>query len=348
MNLLVNSNFEEGHHHQDGVMELVVPDHWHLYFLDNEDFPGIGNPPAYRPESVVWNRAGTGPHQQKYFLDGDFCVKVFKAWAPVYFALTQHAEGLTPGRKYRFTAQVHPDIVEEYTGSGKEYAGDMWAAEARAGWSAPDAGASWPQFEEDGDIRWSEWFNMNNGNLTYGEYGDVWVEFSAPDSGEVRVWVECKAKWGLSNNWFMDAFSLVAVEGPTEEPIEEPTEEPIEEPIEEPTEEPAERPVEQEKPRGTPRIPYDRTYILLPNDIRLDMALAAMRAAHEKKSTVGFSADDAGIGDLDDRRIVCVNPRTIGTGLTQDWYDEHYPGVEFDIVEATDSTELEAKLKDAL
>ena len=73
-----------------------------------------------------------------------------------------------------------------------------------------------------------------------------------------------------------------------------------------------------------------------------------MRAAYNKKSTLGFSADDAGIGDLDNRRIVCVNPQDIGTGLDQAWYDEHYAGVTFDALQASDPDELEAKLKDVL
>lgn len=322
MNLLINPGFEEGHHHQDGIAELVVPDGWYLYYLDNANFPGIGTPPAYRPESVVWNIQGAPPDERSlFFLDGDYCLKVFKAWAPVYFALTQHVTGLTAGTRYRFTAQVFPDIVEEYSGGEKVRPRDIWAAEARAGWSTPDT--PWPA-GGDGEISWAEWFNKASGNFEFGQYGDVWAEFTAPANGEVRVWLECKAKWGFENNWFMDAFSLVAIEdGDGDGDGEEP-------------------------PRGAPRVPYKRTYILLPEDLPLDMVLAAMRAAYPGKNTAGFSADDAGIGDLDDRRIVCVNPKDIGTGLTQDWYDEHYAGVRFDIVEAADPAELEAKLKDVL
>jgi hypothetical protein len=325
MNLLTNPNFTEGHHHQDNIAELVVPDGWYLHYLDDARFPGIGpppTPPAYRPESVVWNINDAPVHERPlFFLQGDYCLKVFKAWAPVYFALTQRVKRLTPGERYRFTAQVFPDIVEKYVEGQKVWPTDVWAAEARAGWSAPNT--PWPQ-GQDGEISWSEWFNKASGNFEYGQYGDVWVEFDAPTTGEVRVWLECKAKWGFQNNWFMDAFSLAAVEGEGDDGEEE------------------------EKPRGAPRVPYDRTYVLLPTGLPLNMVLAATRAAHSSKSTVGFSADDAGIGDLDNRRIVAVNPAAIGTGLTQDWYDEHYPGVNFDTVEAADPSELEAELNDAL
>jgi hypothetical protein len=332
-NLLTNPGFNDGHHHQDNIAEVVVPDAWHLYYLDNAKFPGIGagGPPAYRPESVVWNIKGAPEHEKDlFFLDGIYCLKVFKAWAPVYFALTQHVKGLTPGKRYRFNAQVFPDIVETYSGSKKVRPGDIWSAEARAGWSHPDT--PWPK-GQDGEVNWSEWFNKASGNFEFGEYGDVWVDFTAPDSGEARVWLECKAKWGFQNNWFMDAFSLVEV-GETVDGEEEEEEEGEGE--------------EKKAPRGTPRVPYNRTYVLLPTSLSLAMALAAMRAAYDKKSTLGFSADDAGIGDLDIRRVVCVNPQDIGTGLDQAWYDEHYPGVTFEAVQASDPSELETRLKDVL
>ena len=334
MNLLTNPSFEEGHHHQDNITELVVPDGWCLHYLDNEDFPGIGNPPAYRPESVVWNRGDAPAHEvDLYFLDGVYCLKVFKPWAPVYFALVQHVEELTPGKRYRFTAQVFPDIVREYRDGKKIRPQDIWAAEARAGWSASDT--SWPRGQDpDGGqgIHWSDWFNKSRGNLEFGQYGDVWVELTAPASGEVRVWLECKAKWGFQNNWFMDAFSLEAVDGSDGED-------------ENGDENGADG---EEKSRGAPRVPYSRTYILLPQTLPLGMTLAAVRAAYDTKSTIGFSVDDAGIGDLDKRRVVAVNPSDIGTGLTQAWYDEYYPGVEFNTVEADDPAELEAELKEKL
>jgi hypothetical protein len=339
MSVLKNASFEEGHHYQNNISELVVPDKWHLHYLNDERFPGIGNPPAYRPESVTWYIEDAPSHERElYFLDGDYCLKVFKPWAPVYFALTQRVEGLTPGKRYRFTANVFPDIVKDYSGDQKIRPDDIWAAEARAGWSAPDT--PWPRGQDPSGgqgITWSDWFNKANGTLEFGAYGDVTVTFTAPDSGEVRVWLECKAKWGFENNWFMDAFSLVPVgEGPGDEEDDE----------DESTEEGEGG--EATKPRGAPRIDYARTYVLLPKDVSREMATAAMRAVYATKNTVGFSADDAGIGDLDQRRVVCVNPQNIGEGLTQDWYEEHYPGVEFDAVESEDPDTLERKLKDKL
>jgi hypothetical protein len=381
MNLLTNPGFDQGHYHQDDVAELVVPDGWYLYYIDNDTFPGCGNPPAFRPESVVWNVKDAPEWEQDlYFLSGEYCLKVFKAQAPVYFALTQAVSGLTPGASYRFTAQVYPDIVTDYRDGQKIRPGDIWHAEARVGWSDPDT--PWPR-AEDGDVNWAKWFNVQNQNFQFGVYNEIWQEFRAPPSGEVRVWLECKAKWGdAENNWFMDAFSLVPVgvdagpaphpepapaPGPVSQPeptpetspgpapIPEPAPGPVSEPepspgpISGPSPGPAPSPAPAPQPaRGAPRAQYARTYLLLPQSLTPPMVVTAMRVAYETFATVGFSADDAGVGDLDQRRVVCVNPEQIGTGLNQAWYDQYYPGVKFVSVSAHNPADLEATLKAVL
>jgi len=329
MNFLQNPNFDEGHHHQDNITEIVVPDGWRLYWLDNVIFPGSASP-AYRPESTVW-WIYHAPEVEKplFFLTGDFCWKVFKAFAPLYFAVTQTVTGLTPGQRYRFTAKVFPDIVEEYSPTGKIWARDIWAAEARAGWSAPDT--PWPE-GADGDIAWTEWFNIHNGNFAFGQYCDVWVEFVAPEDGRAQIWLECKAKWGFANNWFMDAFTLTEVASPPE-PEPQPEPEPEPEP-------------ELPSPRGKPRVQYERTYVLMPSDCPTSWMTAVARVALPFQVTLGFSADDAGIGDLDSRTVIAVAPSHIGTGLTAAWYAENYPGVTFIPLEVNSAIELEQRLSE--
>lgn len=338
MNLLKNANFDEGHYHQDNITEIVTPNDWYLYWIDKQVFKGAESP-AYRPESVVWNIKDAPPHEKPiFFLSGNYCWKVFKASAPVYFAATQVVSGLTPGAKYRFDAQVYPDIVTGYAGGKKVRPGDIWSAEARAGWSAP--GAPWPR-SEDGDIAWGGWFNMYNKNFVFGEYNNVWVEFEAPASGEVRVWIECKAKWGFENNWFMDAFSLKQVgEAPPISSI------PVQPPLQpRPPEQPV-TPATTAPGRGAPRIPYARTYILLPKNIATELLQVAVKVAQEYHATVGFSPDDAGIGDLNLRRVICVNPEQILTGLDQVWYDVYYPGVIFaPVASVANAADLERRLK---
>jgi len=325
MNLLQNPNFDQGHHHQDNITEIVVPDGWRLYWLDNVVFPGSSTP-AYRPESTVWY-IQHAPEVEKplFFLTGEFCWKVFKAFSPLYFAVTQPVTGLTPGAHYRFTAKVFPDIVEQYGPNGKVWARDIWAAEARAGWSAPNT--PWAQ-GQDGAIEWTEWFNIQSGNFTFGRYCDVWVEFVAPADGKAQIWLECKAKWGFANNWFMDAFTLTEVT-----PLPEPEPEPEPEPV----------PV-----RGAPRVQYPRTYVLLPPNCPVNWVTAAARTVLTFQVTLGFSADDAGIGDLDSRTVIAVNPEDIGTGLSAAWYAEHYPGTTYIPLKAGTASELEARLYNLL
>jgi len=90
----------------------------------------------------------------------------------------------------------------------------------------------------------------------------------------------------------------------------------------------------------TARTPYDRFYILIPQyeDESLCRAwivgLASLVARN--KTTIGFSVDDAGNGDGLNRRVVyAVQPEKIGTGLTQAWFDQWYPGTTFIPTDAT-------------
>lgn len=97
--------------------------------------------------------------------------------------------------------------------------------------------------------------------------------------------------------------------------------------------------------RGAPREQYKRTYILMPQGLGPDWWHAAARGTAGKENTIGSSADDAGIGDLDNREIIAVNPHLIGSGLGQSWYDEYYPGAKMAAVTADTPAQLEIALK---
>jgi hypothetical protein len=105
----------------------------------------------------------------------------------------------------------------------------------------------------------------------------------------------------------------------------------------------------EEKPRGHPRVQYERTYVLLPPDADAAWAHAVVDGAWEgKRYTIGSSADDAGIGDLDVRRILAVNPQrwSGGAGALERFYAEHYPGVDYQALTAATPQELAQKLSD--
>ena len=56
--------------------------------------------------------------------------------------------------------------------------------------------------------------------------------------------------------------------------------------------------------------------------------------------TLGFSADDAAIGDLDQRHVVAVNPET-WPGSLADFYAQNYPGINFKPIRAASPEELQ-------
>ena len=91
--------------------------------------------------------------------------------------------------------------------------------------------------------------------------------------------------------------------------------------------------------RGSPRMQYKRTYILLPPSANSDWALAAIGATwDDHRYTVGASADDAGVGSLDVRNIIAVNPGEWGD--LGAFYAEHYPGVSTEYVHASTPEQL--------
>ncbi|HDQ73142.1 MAG TPA: hypothetical protein ENN19_13780 [Chloroflexi bacterium] len=97
--------------------------------------------------------------------------------------------------------------------------------------------------------------------------------------------------------------------------------------------------------RGDPREQYQRTYVLLPPGANSAWALAVVDSTwDQERYTIGSSADDAGIGDLNVRRVIAVNPENWPTDLKA-FFDEHYPGVEYQAVKADNPQELRNKLR---
>lgn len=98
-------------------------------------------------------------------------------------------------------------------------------------------------------------------------------------------------------------------------------------------------------PAGSPRTEYRRVYVLLPPTADQKWLLAAARGSFDGRFTIGFSADDAGVGDLAYRHVLSVNPHHWPQVLTDAWFKQHYPGVKFTAVVANSPEDLEAWLK---
>ena len=103
---------------------------------------------------------------------------------------------------------------------------------------------------------------------------------------------------------------------------------------------------EAEEPRGHPRTQYERTYVLLSPNADAAWARAVVAGAwNRKRYTIGGSADDAGIGDLDVRRVIAVNPQEwAGSQSLGDFFQQYYPGVEYKPITAATPAELAQKL----
>ncbi|MCA9955448.1 MAG: hypothetical protein KC434_12050, partial [Anaerolineales bacterium] len=98
-------------------------------------------------------------------------------------------------------------------------------------------------------------------------------------------------------------------------------------------------------PSDSARMSYRRVYILLPPTASQKWVLAAARGGYDGRFTIGFSADDAGIGNLENRHVLAVNPHHWPEVLTASWFQQHYPGVKFTAVVANQPEDLEAWLK---
>ena len=101
-------------------------------------------------------------------------------------------------------------------------------------------------------------------------------------------------------------------------------------------------------PSGAPRLDYRRTYVLLPPTADETWFAAAARGSFSGRYTVGFSADDAGIGEVRERHVIAVNPHHWPETLTSAWYQHHYPGTTFEAVVANSAADLEAWLREQI
>lgn len=201
-NLLTNPGFENGHHHQDGIAEIVVPDGWRLNWVDDAPFSDSYNGlPAYRPETVVWDATGGIPAGEAgLWRDGIFTFKLFKSWAPMYAALSQDVSGLQVGRRYQLVAPVYTDI---YDWEGRKVPPtDASHGQVRLG--ASPVGAAW---RNEAAIAYSGW-----SYAAYGNYATYTFDFTVTQAS-MTVWIEVKGTYPHSNNgFFMDTLALYALD----------------------------------------------------------------------------------------------------------------------------------------
>jgi LysM repeat protein len=216
VNLIQNGSFEGGYYKQDNITELAVPNSWRLYYVDNGTFPGIfPGQVAYRPETVIWHRAQAPDNERALFWrDGDYTLKIFKPWAPLYSALMQNVGGLQVGANYTLSVHVFVDVVDHYDGAAKvppaidaEHNDDV---QLRLG--AGQLGASWRDATA---IGYGGWANAGNRSPFHQSSVLLSHTFRATAS-QMSVWIEMMSTAAYINNgFFLDAATLT---GPTNAP----------------------------------------------------------------------------------------------------------------------------------
>lgn len=102
-------------------------------------------------------------------------------------------------------------------------------------------------------------------------------------------------------------------------------------------------------PRGKPRMPYKRVYVLLPPQSSKRWVHAVAEATWEMFGyTIGKNPDDAGTGDLASNTVLAVNPHLWGPGEDgnglEGFFAKYYPNVNFQAVEANTPNQLRSLL----
>jgi len=98
--------------------------------------------------------------------------------------------------------------------------------------------------------------------------------------------------------------------------------------------------------RGLPREQYERTYVLLPPGAGQAWVKAILESGawERKRWTVGSSADDAGIGALENKSVIAVNPTQWPSDL-EAFFQRYYPCTRYTALEAATPQELRRKLQ---
>ncbi len=206
-NLLTNPGFEEGYYYQDGIPQIAAPNGWRYVWLDNTPYEGTNGQDAYRPETVVWYIEDAPPHERPlFFRDGSYTVKVFRNWAPILAALTQDVSGLEVGRKYRISAPIYIDMVEDYDDSGKVAPEELWTAFVRLG--AGPVGSTWLNNSQ---INYSPGWSAENVSPFFFSMPTFTWDFVATQPN-MTIYIEVGVKQPLINGgFFIDGVGLYAL-----------------------------------------------------------------------------------------------------------------------------------------
>jgi hypothetical protein len=103
-------------------------------------------------------------------------------------------------------------------------------------------------------------------------------------------------------------------------------------------------PPADQKQRGAPRTQYARKFVLVGPGGSDALGSRIYGALRKYGITIGDSADDSGIGDLDSRTVYAVRPEQWPSPLTQAWFTTNYAGATMVGITGTDDEIVAALL----
>lgn len=145
---------------------------------------------------------------------------------------------------------------------------------------------------------------LGEGHHIYNKYGEINLTLPVT-AGELDVFVRAQALWEFKhNNVYFDAFIIEFI--------------------------PDEIEPEPCICYGIPREQYKRSLLLLhpTADDTWIQAILASGAWKERRITISGSADDGGIGDLEDKEVLAVRPGDWNGDLAA-FYTQYYPGTKY-------------------
>jgi len=279
---------------------------------------------TYDDSEYVTVEMGLGETPERLF-DGHPSVKYFVAGHPHDAGLAQTLL-LDPG-VYQFRAWAHGWSNHNIAGARP---GEKYESCNNDGLCSVGVGRG-PYFELEGTIgepNGEPWhdakFNMlfllgvtmgefvspSSDHVTWGQGAYIYnifhelplLEFEVKEERLVTVYVRSVTRWGFRNaDAYIGKMELVKVENVEDECW------------------------------GQPREQYKRTYVLTPPGMSVDDKHSLLDKF--PNFTIGPSADDAGLGALDDKTVIAVNPYEWDDSL-RDFFIKHYPGtryVEFEL-----------------
>ena len=346
-NLLKNGGFEADWEDEESHYCFIIPKSGPPYVTE---IGNIHTPPGW----TTWFCHDPGTFDQPEVRDarknldasrvreGEKAILFFTFGRKHRGGFLQRIEGVTPGNTYRLTAYAHawsnhkdkslplvfPHPHDAKWSEGAGYNVVNWHPD-----EVPQEDTGNKQEDAKKNFRFCVGIDPYGGvnpdadTVVYGEERHCYNSYTEEplivivkaQATEITVFLRTATHWAFTHNdAYFDSAELIQIAEPL----------------------PSELPSE----RGDPRVQYKRTYVLLSPEMDEPWALAAVSTTWDKERfTVGSSADDAGIGNLDERRVIACNPQD-WPGDLKAFYEEYYPFILYLAIEAGTPETLRAAL----